>query len=145
MRFWTRFIAWHGFAAVALVAACFLYLLAAGDYSWYVGVIGTVLVLGAGVGGAVYFVYRNRSLAAFRRMLEPTVTFDFSDAGISTTSDLGSGSLSSRAIAQVWTFPEAWLIFTAKSTYFIIPAESLTDNVRRFIRSKVLEHGGVVK
>lgn len=46
LRFWRRYIAWHGFAAVALMGACLLYLVAIGDYSWYVCVMGTILALG---------------------------------------------------------------------------------------------------
>jgi len=45
----------------------------------------------------------------------------------------------------VWTFPEAWLVFTTKWHYFTIPTESLTAEVRDFLKKKVLEHGGKVK
>jgi hypothetical protein len=145
MRFWLRFIAWHGFAVVVLMSVCLLYLLMIGDHSWYVSVGATVLALAVLMGPSVYFVYRNRSLATFRRMAEPTVTMNFSDAGISTQSDLGGGNLAWRGITQVWTFPEVWLVFIAKWHYFTIPTESLSDEVRQFIKQKVQEHGGKVR
>ena len=44
--------------------------------------------------GHSVIVYRNRALATLQRMLEPTVTMDFSDAGISIQSDLGDGNIS---------------------------------------------------
>jgi hypothetical protein len=89
MRFWLRYIGWRGFAAVVILIACFLYLLIAGGSSWYVSVFGTVLVLAIVMGCAIYFVNRNRALATLRRMAEPVAKFWFSDASISTESDLG--------------------------------------------------------
>ena len=145
MRFWIRFIAWHGFAAVALGIALLTYWLLTGDSSWYVGAFGAVLVLAIFTGSSVYCVYRNRALATLRRMIEPTVTMDFSDAGISTQSDLGGGNLSWRAITKIWTFPEAWLVFTSEWHYFTIPTDALTDDIQQFINRKVLEHGGKVR
>ena len=144
MKFWVRYIGWRGFAAVAILAAAVAYLLIIGDSSWYVSVFGTVLVLAILFGSLIYFVNRHRTLATFRRMAEPTATFGFSNDAISTRSDLGSGEVSWRAITQIWTFPEAWLVFVAKGSYFTIPTESLTEEVRQFIHDKVHEHGGKV-
>jgi hypothetical protein len=144
MQFWVRYIGWRGFAAVAIMTVCFLYLLMIGDYSWYVSVFGTVLVMAILVGGAIYYVNRHRALATLRQMAEPIATIDLSDVGISTQSDLGKCEMSWRAITEVWTFPDAWLFFIAKGSYFTIPTESLTNEVRQFINQKVQEHGGTM-
>jgi hypothetical protein len=144
MRFWVRYIAWHRLALMAIMVACLVYLLMIGDDSWCVPIFGTVLVFGIATGCAIYFVNRHRSLATLRRMAEPVVTFDFSDTGISIRSDLGGGDVSWRAITKVWKFPEAWLLFVAKGSYFTIPTESLTDEVRQFIKQKIKEHGAKI-
>jgi YcxB-like protein len=143
-RFWVRLIGWHGFAAVALMSAALAYLVAAGDRSWYVSAFGTVLAVGIVVGTAVYFVCRHRAMSTFRKMADPTALFTFSESGFSSRSDLGGGDLSWRAVTQVWTFPEAWLVFVSKGTYVTIPTDSLTEVTQQFIRAKVREHGGKV-
>ena len=142
--FWTRFIGWHDFVIVAILAGLFVYFLVVGDSSWYVPALGTILVLFMVLGSSVYFVYRHRALSTFRRMGEPTALLSFTDTGVSTRSDLGGGDISWRAITHVWMFPEVWLVFVAKGVYFTIPTESLTDEVRQFIGQKVREHGGKV-
>jgi hypothetical protein len=142
MRFWVRLIGWHGFAVTALMAIAIAYLFASGDTSWYVTLSGCVLALALVVGSAAYFVYRHRALTTLRRMSRPTASITLTDAGLSTKSDLGGGDLSWRAITRVWRFPEVWLLFVAKGSYFTIPTEALTDEVRKFIETKVHEHGG---
>ena len=143
-RFWVKVIGWHGFAAVGVMSVLLAYLVVAGDRSWYVGAFGTVLVVAVVVGAAVYLLYRRRAISTFRKMADPTVLFAFSDSGFSTRSELGGGDLSWRAVTEVWTFPEAWLVFVSKGVYVTIPSESLNDETRQFIRAKVREHGGKV-
>jgi hypothetical protein len=143
-RFWTRLIGWHGFAIVAFLAVVIAYLLAVGDSSWLVPALGTLLGIAVLVGSSVYFVYRHRALSTLRRMAQPTALVTFTDTGVATRSDLGGGDVSWRAITQVWKFPEVWLLFVAKGTYFMIPTEALADDVRKFICDKVREHGGKV-
>jgi hypothetical protein len=145
LRFWLRYTGWCGIAATAALACIFAYLVIAGDCSWYVYVLGTALAFGALVGLGGYFMYCHRGIAAFRRMPDPVATMNFSDTGIVIQSGLGKSELSWRAVTEIWTFPEAWLVFLAKGSYFTIPTESLTDEVRRFISQKVQEHAGKVR
>jgi hypothetical protein len=144
MRFWIRYTGWRGIAALLVLAAIFTCLLVNGDSSWYVPVLGTVFAFGVVIGCTSYVVTCRRALATLRRMAEPIATIDFSDAGISTQSDLGRCDLAWRGITQVWTFPEAWLVFVAKGSYFTIPTESLTEEIQQFIRQKMREHSGKV-
>ncbi|MCE5268738.1 MAG: YcxB family protein [Planctomycetaceae bacterium] len=142
MRFWVRYVGWRGFSAAAAMAALFLYLLSIGESSWYVPAFGTALAVLLLLECSFYFVNRHRALATLRQMAAPMATFDLSDAGISTESDLGRVQLSWRGITEVWTFPEAWLFFVAKGSYFTIPTQSLSDESRQLVRQMIIEHGG---
>ena len=143
-RFWVRFIGWHGFLVVGILAAYVAYLLVVeGASAIAIGLSG-VLGLATFVGSAVYFVYRNRALATFRRMGKPEAMFSLGPEGISSRSDLGGGDLKWRGITQVWVFPEVWLLFVSKGVYFTIPTDSMTPDAQSFIREKVEEHGGRV-
>lgn len=143
-RFWVRFIGWHGFLVVGILAASVAYLLLVeGASALAIGFSG-VLGLAIFVGSSVYFVYRNRALATFRRMEKPEAIIGLDPEGISTRSDLGGGDLKWRAITKVWVFPEVWLLFVSKGMYITIPTDSMTPDAQSFIREKVEEHGGRV-
>ncbi|MEN6457363.1 MAG: YcxB family protein [Thermoguttaceae bacterium] len=127
-----------------ILVACLVYLISVGGPSWLVAVFGTTLVLAVLLAGTLYLVNRHRELATLRRMAEPIATFDLSDTGMRIESDLGKGEVSWRAIAEIWTFPEAWLFFVAKGSYFTVSMNALSDDVQAFIRQRVAEHGGKI-
>lgn len=49
-----------------------------------------------------------------------------------------------KTLTLLWRFPEAWLLFTGKDSFTLLPAESLPDDVRRHIVDKVRQNGGEV-
>jgi hypothetical protein len=143
-RFWVRTVGWHGFTAagvLALLTACLI--VVEGASALAIGFAG-FLAFAIAVGSGVYFVYRNRALATFRRMRAPDVVIKLSEDAISTRSDLGGGDASWRAITKVWEFPEVWLLFVAKGMYFTIPTDSMTSEQQSFIRARVRDNGGKV-
>ena len=141
MRFWLRYIGWHGFAVALAMGVLLAYLLLNGESSWYVSALGTAYGICLLVGGGIYFITRHRALMMLRRMESPTATIDFSDEGVSTRSDLGRADLTWRGIVEIWKFPEVWLFFVAKGSYFTIPTESLAGDVREFVSQKSREYG----
>src|SRR5579862_988769 len=97
-HFWFRFIAWRGFAVIALGVGGAVALAVAGDRSWRLGVIGTLAVLLLTMSAAVYIVNLRRSMWKFDRMGTKTVVFTFSDERFTTAYDLGSSDVSWKAI-----------------------------------------------
>ncbi len=76
-HFWRRFIAWHGFAVIAICGVGSLGLLLAGDRSWRVGALGALTLLLVTLSLAVYVTYLRRSIWKFERM---TSNHDLPDA-----------------------------------------------------------------
>ena len=142
MRYWSRLIGWHGFAAIALVSGLVIFFLVTADYSWHLAVMSTLLFLAVVSAASVYLVQRHRALSTLRRMPEPKATIGFTDAGVSTRSGLGGGHIAWAVVTRVWTFPEVWLLFVAKGIYITIPVISLSDDIQEFVKKKVREHGG---
>src|SRR5438094_1072636 len=89
-RFVFRSIRWDGFAVFFALVAAVGYLLATGDRSWIVGVVGAVVLLMAVFGVALYVVTYRRSLARFERMSAKTADLSFTESGRIMTPDLGA-------------------------------------------------------
>ena len=144
IRFWVRFIAWDGFLAVAVLAMTVAYLAISGDRTWVIGFLGGLLLLVVVIGGAVYFTYLRRALAALRQMPSQTAIFSFDDKGVSCRSDLGSSQLNWSAIVKLWRFNEVWLLFVSKGVYMTLPTDCLTDETRQLILTKLAACGSKV-
>jgi YcxB-like protein len=143
-HFWFRFVAWHGFAAIAICVGGAVALAVAGDRSWKLGVLGTFGFVLLTMSAAVYIVFLRRSMSKFERMGSKTVVFTFSDERLATASDLGNSVVSWKAIERIWKFPDIWLLFVAKTAYITLPITDIDKATQDFIVEQVVQHGGRV-
>ena len=143
-HFWFRFIAWHGFAAIAIFTGGAVALAVAGNRSWMLGAFGVLGCILLATSAAVYIVYLRRSMWKFDRMGSKTVVFTFSDERFATASDLGSSELSWKAIERIWKFRDIWLLFVAKTAYITLPITDIDRATQDFIVEQVVRHGGRV-
>jgi hypothetical protein len=143
-HFWLRFIAWHGFAAIAFCIVGTIVLAVAGNRSWLVGALGAIGLMLLTTSTGVYVAFLKRSMWKFNRMASKSVVFTFADERFTVVSDLGSSELSWKAIEQVWRFPELWLLFASKTTYITLPIADIDPSAKDFIIEQVVRHGGRV-
>src|SRR5579863_4457153 len=104
-HFWFRFIAWHGFAAIAICIIGTIALAVAGNRSWMVGALGALGLMLLTTSIAVYVVFLRRSMWKFDRMASKAVVFTFAEERFTMASDLGSSDLSWKAIEGLWKYP----------------------------------------
>jgi hypothetical protein len=142
-RYVVRSIRWDGFIAFFLLLAVLAYLIASGDRSWILGLVGAVVLLMTTVGVALYVVPYRRSLARFERMSSKTVDFSFTESGLKMSSDLGQQEFRWQLIDRVWTYPRIWLLFVG-GTYMTLPAGQLDEETKRFVLEQIKQHGGRV-
>ena len=140
-RFLAKFLGWDYLAVLLALLAMLIVLLSVGSRGWFVGALGAIVVISALIAITVWIVFCRRALGTLRKMSDPTATFVFDDDGIAVSSDISSGTLKWQAVQKLWCFPEAWLLFVAKGVYSTIPTAGLTDEVKRFIISKLKEQG----
>ena len=143
-HFWFRFIAWHGFAVIAISVIGTVVLAAIGNRTWMVGALGALGLVLLTTSSAVYVVFLRRSMWKFDRMTTKSVVFTFSDDRFTTASDLGSSDLSWKAIEKIWQIPEVWLLFAGKTTYVTLPVAGIDQSTQNFIVEQVVRHGGRV-
>lgn len=136
LRFWWRTTGIGFFIALAITASAFAMLIAKGDASWPVGVLGAVLVIGLGVPVAFFVVHYRLALAKLKAMGKPEATLTVTDNTFSVASGTGAATLPWSAISGVIQFPDFWLLMYSKSQFSTLPLENLTPELQSFI----LEH-----
>ena len=140
-RFAVRSIRWDGFAVFFVMVGLLAYLIATGDRSWVVGLVGAVVLFAAIIGIALYVVPYRRSLARFERMRTKSADLSFTESGLQMTSDLGQQEFRWQLVERAWTYPRVWLLFVG-GTYMTLPPRNLDEETRRFILEQIKQHGG---
>ena len=142
--FWWRVIGWRVLIAELVVGASFLSLLASGDRSWLVGVIGAVFALGTLFLGALYLVHYRSSVGRFRRMRTPEATFEPIADGFRVASDTGLAEIPWAEVKELWQFPDFWLVLLSPAQFMTLPTADLDEGVRALLIEKIKSHGGRV-
>ncbi|MEP6944784.1 MAG: YcxB family protein [Acidobacteriota bacterium] len=127
---------------IALLVAVLLPLLSYISGFWSIVLTVVTLTLGAALAFLI-FVYYARLRAAegfFDKANEPSVTFNFSDEGVITDSDIGSTNLKWAAFDEILKFSDVWLLLYAKSGYMTLPLNQITPECCQFIEQQVTHH-----
>jgi hypothetical protein len=141
-RFWVRFISWHGFAAIALWSVVCVWAVFWQTEKWITYGSLSLLLLGVTANFGVYFTYLGSSLKRFRRMNDPAAEVTISDDTFRIKSCVGETTLQWRVFEAIWRFPEAWLLFSGKTRFMILPIDTLGIEDRELMCEKVKENGG---
>ena len=138
--FWWRRTGLRYFAALAVVLGLFIYSIATGDRSWYVGVLASTLCLATTLAIALYVIHYRGAIAKFRRMRSPEATFEVGDSRFRVTSDVGSSELARSTIPEVWRFPEYWLLFFSPAQFVTLPLGDLDVETCNLILDHAKSH-----
>ena len=144
-QFWFRYIAWHGFAVIAISTIVAAVLIATGDRSWVAGMFAVLSIISLATSTAVYVVLLRRSFWRFNHMHSKSANFTFSDESLTVASDLGKSEMSWRAIKKIWKFPDVWLLFVSKSVFITLPLSDIDASTQEFIAEQTVRHGGRVE
>ncbi|MCP5127505.1 MAG: YcxB family protein [Gammaproteobacteria bacterium] len=129
--------------AVLLSAYCG-YLVVAGNHSWLVGVLGTVVVIAFATMAASYFVHLSRSLKRLRRMKSPEAILELSEERFKITSDIGSSEIQWSLVRKLWRFENIWLLFFSGGEFMFIPVAELPSEIRAFIEMRLVANNAEI-
>jgi hypothetical protein len=135
--FWWRKTGPAYFAAIAIIGACFVYFVSRGDRSWWVGVMGVVLVLAVAMAFVIWSVHRGRTLLRFRRMGRPVAMLVMSDQRLRLESDVGSSELAWTLVTEAWDFPDYCLLFLSPAQFVTIPLADLDAAARDYLDARL--------
>jgi hypothetical protein len=118
--------------------------LAAGRMDWLAGCCLTVPVLCAGIFLSAYLQRRAYLISQFRK-IGNVVSYELSEELFKAKSDLGSTELKWKAFKGIWIFPKVWLLMFDKAGYLTLPTDQVSDEVKDFLKEKIVSVGGKVK
>jgi len=130
--------------ALALVAGSLVVLVRGGNASWPVGVLASVLALGAAFPVALYATHYRNALRKLEAMGAPLGTLEASETALSLSSGAGTATLPWSAVCEVWRFDAYWLLLLSKSQFVTLPLADVSPEAAEFIRTRVLAAGGKV-
>ncbi len=136
-RYWTRTLGVPFFVCYALTAVGAIVLILSGDRSWLAGALTAFTVLAAVFLGAIYRGHTKSAVQKYRDLVPNGVGFSFDDSGFVLETPSGKSETKWGTIHQVWTYPDAWLVFFAKAQYFTLPLSDLTQEQQGFIRTRL--------
>jgi hypothetical protein len=141
---WRRAFGVRFVIALVLVGASLMLLAWRGDRSWFVGMLGTVLVLGVVFAVVAYLVSLRSSLRKLHQMRTPEATFQGQSSGFHITSELGTIGLPWGAVKRVWRYPHFWLLVLSRSSQLTIPLAAVGSDTQSIILERIKSAGGEV-
>ncbi len=134
--YWWKQIGLTFLAVLVSLTFYVIYLLISGNRTWFVGVIGTVVIMGIFTISTSYVVQLNRGLYRFRRMKVPEATLELAENHFKVTSDIGSSKIEWSLISKILCLENAWIIYFSGNDIITFPLASLPEDSKLYILSK---------
>jgi hypothetical protein len=143
-KFFARYV------GIGLPIVCLLMLialaqrLAAGKMDLLAGCNLAVVVMGAGFFLSAYIQRRSYLLSQFRKTGN-VVSYELSEEFFKAKSDMGSSELKWETFKGIWIFPRVWLLMFDKASYVTLPVDQVSNEVKEFLKKKIISVGGKIK
>jgi uncharacterized membrane protein YqjE len=128
-----------GLAAFALCTAVVVTLLVRGDRSWFVGVMGAVLVLFVGGFLALWRMHRAQMSRKLEAIPSRRAEVALDAETITVRAESGSTSLPWSSFSEVWKLPDCWLLFLAPNSHITLPLRGVPQEALDFIDAHLPE------
>jgi hypothetical protein len=141
-RFWWRSVGWKMLAALAVSSISLGLLVHAGNRSWLVGALGTLLLICVAFVVLLYLVHYRRGIARLAAMGTPAAELVASQSTLAVKSGAGTADLQWSAIKELWRFPEVWLLLLSPGQFITLPVGQLTPAFLALVQERVESSGG---
>jgi hypothetical protein len=143
-RYAMRAFGWIGPLALLMVLFALVNQLRSGDRSWFVGMLGAVLILALAVGLGAFLVPYRRAMSKYEAMSSRSAEFIFRETGFAMRSELGAAEVGWSTVERVVRATRVWLFVLRGASYLTLPVVEVPEEVRGFIEEQVRKHGGRV-
>jgi hypothetical protein len=140
--FWRRSVGVATLVALAVCAGMLGVLLAQGDRSWIVGLLGSVVALGTAFVVAIYAVHYRNAVQKLHEMGSPRATFKATDSSFTVSSDLATATVPWPTVTHIWKFKNCWLLLFSKAQFMTLPLASVPPDMQAFVLARVAATGG---
>ena len=108
------------------------------------GILLAVVVLAVGILVSAYIHCRSYRLSQFRKTGN-LVSYEFTEKYFKAKSEIGSSELKWEFFTGIWIFPKIWLLLIDKAGYVTLPVDQISDEIKDFLKHKIVSVGGVIK
>jgi hypothetical protein len=102
-------------------------------------------IFGIGIFISAYFQRRHYAVSHFKKIGDGLVSYELSDEFFKAKSKLGSTELKWEAFQAIWIFPKVWLLMFDKAAYLTFPIDQVGNEVKEFLKRKIISVGGKIK
>jgi hypothetical protein len=133
------------FPIICLLVAGFAILrMTSGKPDLIAGILLAVAVIGLGVIAVAYFQNCNYRLSQFRKTGQ-FINYELSEESFKAKSEMGSTDLKWNSFKALWIFQKVWLLVFEKNGYLTLPTDQISNEVKEFLKQKIVSVGGKVK
>ena len=127
-----------------LVAGFAVLRIVSGKTDLLAGIFLAIAVFGLGIIVVAYFQSRNYRLSQFRNAGN-SVSYELSEEFFKAKSGMGSTELKWESFKALWIFQKVWLLVFDKNGYLTLPTDQISNEVKEFLKRKIISVGGKVK
>lgn len=142
--YWRRSVGVGVLVALIVCGGMFAALLAQGDRSWVVGLLGATIAFCVAFVVAVYVVHYRNAVQKLRDMGAPRARFKASVDSFTVTTDTASSTVPWATVVQVWKFRNCWLLLFSKAHFMTLPLACVPPDLRSFVLARVAAAGGKI-
>ncbi|HXR04637.1 MAG TPA: YcxB family protein [Verrucomicrobiae bacterium] len=143
-KYYARFVGFVFPVVCLLVAAFAVIRMVSGKADLFAGILLAVAVIGLGIIVAAYFQSRNYRLSQFRKTGN-SVSYELSEEFFKAKSQMGSTEMKWKSFKAIWIFQKVWLLVFDKNGYLTLPVDQISNEVKEFLKRKIISVGGKVK
>jgi hypothetical protein len=143
-KYYIRFLGIKFLIACLLVTGCSIFLILSGKVDFPAGIFLAVPVIVLGIIAAAYFQNRNYRLSQLRKTGK-SVSYEFSEDFFKTKSGMGSMEVKWNSFKSLWIFQKVWLLVFDKNGYLTLPSDQISNEVKEFLKQKIISVGGKIK
>lgn len=119
--------------------AAFGTLVATGERSWILGLVGAAAFGPLVFLAAVWRAHFANTVGRFRAMATPEARFTLDDDNLTVAAEGTSSAMPWSAIKEVWERPDAWMVFLAPNQFFLLPLDGAPPDALGFFRAKTAQ------
>jgi YcxB-like protein len=142
--FWWRLVGPGYVVVFSLLSVMAVVLVSLNDHSWFVGLLGGVLLFGFAIPVAGFLTHYKRSLSRLEKMAPPQASLTLSEDELSMATSMGASSVSWSAITEIWRHERFWLVFISRTRFITLPLACVPEAAQTFVLEHVKTAGGKI-
>jgi hypothetical protein len=117
----------------------------AGQWDWFSGSLLGIAIFYSGRFISSSMQRRTAQLSRLKKMKDNVINSEFSDELFKVKSEAGSAELKWETFKALWIFPQVWVLLHRKGTYLLLPIDKIGNDVKDFLKQKIISIGGKIK